>query len=66
MPGAVALDGEGRNSPFPPALLEHIRLPGLDIGLMMRRVRRDVLASIHGEQVPWSSSSLTQDFALGH
>jgi S1-C subfamily serine protease len=28
----------------------------------MRRVRRDVIEQTNGEQVPWSSSSLTEDF----
>jgi uncharacterized caspase-like protein len=63
-PGAVALDGRGGNSPFTAALLAHIETPGLDIGLMMRRVRRDVIARTNGGQVPWSSSSLTRDFTL--
>jgi len=63
-PGAVALDGEKGNSPFTAALLEHIETPGLDIGLMLRRVRREVIARTNGAQVPWSSSSLTTDFAL--
>src|SRR5262249_11101037 len=44
-PDAVALDGEGRNSPFTTALLKHIHTPGIDIAVLMRRVRTDVLAA---------------------
>ena len=42
-PDNVALDGEGRNSPFTAALLKHLATPGLDIGVVMRRVRADVI-----------------------
>src|SRR5262249_38807328 len=44
-PDAVAFDGSGRNSPFTNALLKHIATPGLDIGVVMRRVRADVIAN---------------------
>ena len=63
-PGNVALDGEGRHSPFTDALLTHIGTPGLDVEIMMRDVRRDVIARTNGQQVPWSSSSLTGSFAF--
>ncbi len=58
-PGNVALDGDGSNSPFTEALLRHINAPKLDVALMMRRVRRDVMDATGGQQVPWSNSSLT-------
>lgn len=58
-PGNVALDGNGRNSPFTTALLQHINTQNLDVALMMRRVRRDVMDATGGAQVPWSNSSLT-------
>lgn len=61
-PGNVALDGEGRNSPFTKALLQHIETPGVDIGSMMINVRKDVLKSSRGKQVPWENSSLTGQF----
>jgi uncharacterized caspase-like protein len=60
-PDNVALDGEGANSPFTEALLKHIETPGLDIELLMRRVREDVIATTAGKQVPWSNSSLVGD-----
>lgn len=60
-PENVALDGEGANSPFTLALLKHIETPGLDIEVMMRRVREEVIAMTGGRQVPWSNSSLVGD-----
>lgn len=61
-PGNVALDGDGTNSPFTTALLKHIETPGLDIAQLMRRVRKDVIDTTSGRQVPWNNSSLTGDF----
>jgi hypothetical protein len=60
-PDAIAHDGEGKNSPFTAALLKYIEEPGLDIELLMRRVREDVIAATQGKQVPWSNSSLVGD-----
>jgi formylglycine-generating enzyme required for sulfatase activity len=58
-PGNVALDGSGRNSPFTSALLQYIDTPGVDVEILMRKVRDQVIESTNGRQVPWSSSSLT-------
>jgi uncharacterized caspase-like protein len=63
-PDNVALDGEGRNSPFTAALLRHIREPGVDIAVTMRRVRTDVLAATGQRQLPWDHSSLTDAVVL--
>jgi hypothetical protein len=63
-PDAVALDGEGRNSPFTTALLKHVRTPGLDISVVMRRIRADVVAATRSKQVPWDHSSLMGDVVL--
>ncbi len=63
-PGAVALDGEGRNSPFTTALLKHIDTPNQDITRTLVSVRRDVLASTNSKQVPWENSSLTNRVVL--
>ena len=60
-PGNVALDGKQANSPFTRAILRHLAEPGLDISVMMRRVREDVIAETNGKQVPWSNSSLVGD-----
>ncbi len=61
-PGNVALDGEGRNSPFTNALLHHIDAAGTSINDMMIEVRNDVLKETDGKQVPWENSSLTGQF----
>ena len=61
-PGQVALDGRGRHSPFTGALLTHIATPDLDIALMMRKVRQDVILATQSKQVPWEHSSLTAPF----
>ena len=63
-PGSVALDGQGSHSPFTQALLEHMETPGLDVDVMMKRVRGSV-AKLTGErQQPWTNSSLNGDFSL--
>ena len=63
-PDNVALDGEGRNSPFTKALLKHIVTPNLEISALMKRVRADVLAATREKQVPWDHSSLVGDVIL--
>jgi uncharacterized caspase-like protein len=63
-PNNVALDGEGRNSPFTKALLKHLTAPGVDVGLIMRRVRADVIAATRDKQVPWDDSSLVGEVIL--
>ena len=61
-PGNVARDGEGRNSPFTTALLENIKMPGLPIEQVFKRVRQKLDASTGGRQVPWELSSIKGDF----
>lgn len=61
-PGKVAMDGTGRNGVFTEALLEHVSEPGINIETMLKRVRTDVLQATGGRQIPWSSSSLYEDF----
>ena len=51
-PDNVALDGDGRNSPFTAAVLKHIATPGLEITSLMKRVRSDVVAATRDRQVP--------------
>ncbi|MBL4727721.1 MAG: caspase family protein [Rhizobiaceae bacterium] len=63
-PGNVALDGEGLNSPYTAALVNHLGTPGPDIATSMIRVRRDVLKATNGKQVPWEHSSLTGEIVL--
>ena len=57
--GTVAADGGGRNSPYSEALLAHMEEPGLEVGLMFRKVRDAVLASTGGRQEPFVYGSLS-------
>ncbi len=63
-PGNVASDGDGRNSPFSRALLNHIHEPGLDFGRLMMKVRFDVIRATESRQVPWENSSLIRPIYL--
>ncbi len=57
--GSVAADGEGRNSPYSTALLAHVEEPGLEVGLMFRKVRDAVLKATGGHQEPFVYGSLS-------
>jgi hypothetical protein len=61
-PGNVALDGEGRNSPFTHALLQHLAAPGDDISAILINVRNDVMQATERRQVPWEHSAMTARF----
>jgi uncharacterized caspase-like protein len=56
--GQVAQDGDGRNSPFAQALLDHIGEPGLEINMLFRKVRDEVKSKTGGVQVPFTYGSL--------
>ncbi len=56
--GEVAMDGDGDNSPFNVALRKNMVLPDLEIGLMFRQVRDDVLAATGNVQEPATYGSL--------
>jgi hypothetical protein len=56
--GAVALDGNGENSPFNIALRNNLAEPGIEISLMFRKVRDDVLAMTGNLQEPATYGSL--------
>src|SRR5215470_6247893 len=60
----IAEDGAARNSPFTGALLENLRVPGLEIGAMFRRVATRVYETTHGKQIPELSISLLSDVFL--
>ncbi len=61
-PGAVALDGLDGNSPFTKALAREIDVPGVPIEQTFKKVRVAVIDETMGQQTPWDTSSLTQDF----
>jgi uncharacterized caspase-like protein len=56
--GTVAADGSGRHSPYAEALLANLTTPGLDIRLVLGRVRDLVLAKTNGAQEPFVYGSL--------
>jgi hypothetical protein len=55
--GNVAIDGDGKNSPYTEALLTHLDNRE-DISLILRKVRQDVMNKTKGQQVPWDYGSL--------
>jgi WD40 repeat protein len=58
VPGEVAQDGAGRNSPFMASLLKHVKTAGLEVELMFKRVTADVLKTTKGKQQPERLSRL--------
>lgn len=57
--GQVALDGTGGNSPFALALVDKMKVPGLEISLMFRQVRDAVLDTTANQQEPHTYGSLS-------
>ncbi|MBU2980579.1 caspase family protein [Lentibacter algarum] len=57
--GNVALDGNGNNSPFALALMDKMQQEGLEISLMFRQVRDDVLSRTSNRQEPHTYGSLS-------
>ena len=56
--GEVAMDGTGENSPFNIALRDNMVKPALEIGLLFRQVRDEVLAATDNRQEPTTYGSL--------
>jgi uncharacterized caspase-like protein len=64
-PGRVAIDnGRERHSVYTKHLLANLRVPGLPIEGLFKRVRTAVMAETQDLQVPWESSSLTGEFCF--
>lgn len=61
-PGAVALDGQGGNSPYARALSRAIATPGLTIEQVFKQTRASVQAATNRQQTPWETSSITGEF----
>jgi uncharacterized caspase-like protein len=59
--GQIAFDGEGQNSPFVRALAKRITEPGLEINMVFRAVRDDVLAATNKKQEPFVYGSLPNE-----
>ncbi len=61
-PGKTASDGVGRNGVFTKYFLRSVLNDDLEIGMMLRRIRKNIISETNGKQVPWESSSLTGEF----
>ncbi len=57
--GQVALDGADGHSPYATALMQAFTQPNLEISLMFRKVRDDVLAQTKNLQEPYTYGSLS-------
>ena len=63
-PGSVALDGDGRNSPYTHHLSAAIGVPDLNIEQTFKLALKGVYQETHGRQTPWMSSSFFGDFVF--
>ena len=61
-PGSVASDGAERNGVYTKHLLEAMRKKGVPIEQAFKQVLRNVENETDGQQIPWTSSSLREDF----
>jgi hypothetical protein len=61
-PGNVASDGAGANGLYTENLLREMRVPDAKIEDVFKRVRLAVRRTSNGQQVPWESTSLEDDF----
>ncbi len=61
-PGNTAVDGEGANGLYTENLLREIRTPEAKIEDILKRVRLAVRRRSEGQQIPWESTSLEDDF----
>lgn len=61
-PGNVASDGEGVNGLYTENLLREMRVPEAKIEDVFKRVRLNVRRRTNGQQIPWESTSLEEDF----
>lgn len=56
--GQVALDGAQGNSPFAIALAKYMREPNLELNMLFRRVRDEVIRTTGKQQEPWVYGTL--------
>lgn len=63
-PGEVALDGNGKNSPYTEALAEFIVDPSLTLEAVFKKVRRKVYYQTEKAQTTWESTSLIDEVFL--
>jgi hypothetical protein len=63
-PGAEALDGEGRNSPYAKNLAVALATRGLNLESVFKQTLKGVYEDTKGQQVPWISSSYFDEFVF--
>lgn len=63
-PGSVALDGEGRNSPYTKHLADAVAASNLTLEETFKRTLKGVYQETRGDQTPWISSSFFGDFVF--
>lgn len=63
-PDKVAYDGAGELSHYTQAFVKRALSPNLELRQMLTQVRRDVITSTDGKQIPWENSSLVDDFFM--
>ena len=61
-PGNTAADGDGANGLYTENLLREIKVPEARIEDVFKRVRLAVRRKTEGQQIPWESTSLEEDF----
>ena len=61
-PGNVAADGAGENGLYTQHLLREMLAPAEKIEDVFKRVRLNVRRQSSGQQIPWESTSLEEDF----
>ncbi len=61
-PGNVASDGDGANGLYTEHLLKEIVVPDAKVEDVFKRVRLHVRRRTSGQQIPWESTSLEEDF----
>lgn len=61
-PGNTAADGDGANGLYTENLLRELKVPEAKIEDVFKRVRLNVRRKSEGQQIPWESTSLEQDF----
>ncbi len=61
-PGNVASDGAGTNGLFTENLLREMRDPEAKIEDVFKRIRLKVRLASKGQQIPWETTSLEEDF----
>lgn len=63
-PGSVAADGEGENSPYTAALLEHFFTPRLGVLEALSRVGASVQRATNERQNPWRTTDYNGSFVV--